>query len=225
MGGRPAAGARSATATGPALPAPTRQAGGGLLAEEPEQVGGALQVTALGRVRRGEEPDRSSPRAKAVSVDIVTPQPAAESRPVFRARKIPIGTTMPPRPASTGSATRRRCRSSPRSNSRRASRPTTKKKKVIKPLLTHSRRVKVRPTSPSRIVSGVSHAETYASGARLAHRSAASVARSSTPALPDSVRRNERSGAGKLRDHAVLPEKDLGRGVGSVRATPQSWAG
>jgi hypothetical protein len=130
------------------------------------------------------------------------------------------GTSMPPRPASTGSVTRRRCRSSPRSNSRRASSPTTKKKKVIKPLLTHSRRVNVSPTSPSRIVSMVSHAEAYASGARLAHTSAASVARSSTPALPDSVRRNERNGAGRLRDHGVLPEKGLGRRVGSVRAAP-----
>ena len=92
-------------------------------------------------------------------MDIVTPQPAAESRPAFRARKIATGTIMPPRPANTGSAARRRSRSSPRSNSRRASSPTTKKKKVIKPLLTHPRRVKVRTTSPSRIVSGVSHAE------------------------------------------------------------------
>ena len=34
--------------------------GGGLLAEEPEQVGGALQITARGRVRGGEEPDRET---------------------------------------------------------------------------------------------------------------------------------------------------------------------
>jgi hypothetical protein len=72
-------------------------------------------------------------------VDIVTPQPAAEFRPVLRARKMTTGTVMPPKPASTGSVARRRYRSSPRSNSRRASRPITKKKKVIKPPLTHSR--------------------------------------------------------------------------------------
>ena len=33
---------------------------GGLFAEEPEQVGSALQVTALGRVRRGEEPEHKT---------------------------------------------------------------------------------------------------------------------------------------------------------------------
>jgi hypothetical protein len=126
---------------------------------------------------------------------------------------------MPPRPANTGSATRRRCRSSPRSNSRRASSPTTKKKKVIKPLLTHSRRVKVRPTSPSRIVSGLSQTTAYASGARLAQISAATVANSNTPALPDSVCKNARSGAGRLRDHGVRPEKDLVGVAGSVTAT------
>ena len=48
-----------------------------------------------------------------MSVDIVIPQPAAEGRPAFRARKITTGTIMPPRPANTGRATRRRCRSSP----------------------------------------------------------------------------------------------------------------
>ena len=34
--------------------------GGGLLAEEPEQVGGAFQITARGLVRGGEEPDRKT---------------------------------------------------------------------------------------------------------------------------------------------------------------------
>ena len=47
-----------------------------------------------------------------------------------------IAVAIPPIAASTGRAKRLRARSSPRSNSRRASRPTTKKKKVISPLLT-----------------------------------------------------------------------------------------
>jgi hypothetical protein len=34
--------------------------GGGLLAEEPEQVGGAFQVTARRRVRGGNKPDRKT---------------------------------------------------------------------------------------------------------------------------------------------------------------------
>src|SRR3954469_21100598 len=46
---------------------------------------------------------------------------------------------MPPTDASNGSTKRRRSRKSPRSNSRRASRPSTKKKNVISPLFTHSR--------------------------------------------------------------------------------------
>jgi hypothetical protein len=70
----------------------------------------------------------------------------------------------------------------------------------------------VRPTSPRRIVSMVSHAEAYASGARLAHPSAASVARSSTPALPDSVRRNERNGADRLETTASCPKRYWARG-------------
>jgi hypothetical protein len=78
----------------------------------------------------------SMPSANAVSVDIAVPQPCAEPFPALAARKIATGTTMPPRPAASGSASRRRSRSSPMSKPRRASRPTTKKKNVIRPLLT-----------------------------------------------------------------------------------------
>jgi hypothetical protein len=76
----------------------------------------------------------SIPSANAVSVDMATPQPCAESWPAFSTRKIETGTIIPPRPAASGRASRRRSRSSPMSNSRRASRPTTKKKSVISPL-------------------------------------------------------------------------------------------
>jgi hypothetical protein len=77
----------------------------------------------------------SMPRAKAVSVDIAVPQPWADPCPALAARKIAIGTSMPATPAASGSVSRRRSRSSPMSNPRRASRPTTKKKNVIRPLL------------------------------------------------------------------------------------------
>jgi hypothetical protein len=61
---------------------------------------------------------------------------------------------MPPSPASNGSTTRRRSRSSPRSNSCRASSPTTKKKKLINPLLIHSASVIDTPASPTAMVTG-----------------------------------------------------------------------
>ena len=66
---------------------------------------------------------------------------------------------MPPRPATNGSANRRRSRSSPRSNSRRASSPTTKKKNVISPLFTQSRRSSATPEPPSVIESVVDQSE------------------------------------------------------------------
>ena len=64
---------------------------------------------------------------------------------------MPTAPAMPPIAASTGTIERRRSRSSPRSNSRRASRPTTKKKNVIRPLFTHSRSVRSSPSPPTRI--------------------------------------------------------------------------
>ena len=67
-----------------------------------------------------------------------------------------IATAMPPIAASSGSASLRRSRSSPRSNSRRASSPTTKKKNVIRPLFTHSRRESDTPAPPTSIDSVVS---------------------------------------------------------------------
>ena len=60
---------------------------------------------------------------------------------------------IPPIAASSGKAKRRRSLSSPRSNSRRASRPTTKKKNVISPLFTQWRRSSVTPAPPTSIES------------------------------------------------------------------------
>jgi len=94
------------------------------------------------RVRSGNRRPTSAsmPRANAVSVDIATPQPCADRCPALNARKIATGTTMPQTPVTNGSVTRRRSRSSPMSNSRRASSPTTKKKNVIRPVLIQPRR-------------------------------------------------------------------------------------
>ncbi len=66
---------------------------------------------------------------------------------------------MPLIAATIGSAKRRRSRSSPRSNSRRASSPTTKKKNVIRPLLTHSRRCSATPDPSTSIESVVSQTD------------------------------------------------------------------
>ena len=56
---------------------------------------------------------------------------------------------MPPTAASTGVATRRRSRSSPMSNSRRISSPTTKKKNAINPSLIQWRRSSDSSASPN----------------------------------------------------------------------------
>src|SRR5438067_12916336 len=120
---------------------------------------------------------------------------------------MPIGTAMPPSPASTGRATRRRCRSSPTSNSRRASRPTTKKKNVIRPLFTQWRRSSVTPESPMRTERRVRQTDSYDEASTFTHTSAAIVAASRKAALPVSVRRNPRSGVSRLRAQAVRSEK------------------
>ena len=91
----------------------------------------------------------SIPSAKAVSVDMATPQPAADDSPALTIRYSRTAVAMPMIPAVTGSSSRRRSRISPMSNSRRASRPTTKKKNVIRALLTQSTRVIANPEPPS----------------------------------------------------------------------------
>ena len=55
---------------------------------------------------------------------------------------------MPPIEASATTDSRARSRSAPMSNSRLASRPTTRKKNAIRPSLTHSRRSSEIPPSP-----------------------------------------------------------------------------
>jgi hypothetical protein len=119
---------------------------------------------------------------------------------------------MPPIPASSGNANRRRSRSSPRSNSRRASSPRTKKKNVIRPLFTHSRSSRETPDPPKSIESVFSQSESYDDASRFTHTSAATAAASKTTAPPVSVRRNSRSGVWMLRANAVRPEKDDARG-------------
>ncbi len=86
-----------------------------------------------------------------MSVDIAAPQPFAPGPPALIARKIAIGTRMPPSAATTGIAMRLRSRSCPRSSSRLASSPTTRKNSVMRPWLTHSRRSIAMPESPMRI--------------------------------------------------------------------------
>src|SRR5262245_21311862 len=113
-------------------------------------------------------------------------------------------TAMPPTAAARGSAARRRSRSPPRSSSRFASSPTTRKKNVISPWFTHSRSSSEMPWLPRRIDSSVVHTDSYElSQGELAHRSAATVAASSTSAPPDSVLRKSRTGAARFRAHAV----------------------
>src|SRR3954453_16048960 len=121
---------------------------------------------------------------------------------------------MPPIAASTGTVIRWRSRSSPRSSSRFASRPTTRKKNVISPWLSQWRRSSAMPASPSRTESSVLHSDAYESDhGEFAQISAASVAVSSTAALPVWLPRNARTGAARLRAHAVRP---LNAGAASV---------
>ena len=66
---------------------------------------------------------------------------------------------IPPIAAITGMPSRLRSRSSPRSSSRLASSPTTRKNSVINPSLTHSRRLWEIDWSPTAIDSFVAHSE------------------------------------------------------------------
>src|SRR4029450_8715958 len=102
----------------------------------------------------------------------------------------------PANPASTGSTPRRRSVSSPTERSRRPSRPMTKKKTAIRPLLIQWQRSISRWASPSTIEPSVAHNALYAPDhAELADTRATTVALAMSSALPDSVARNCRSGA------------------------------
>src|SRR3954454_2885332 len=149
-----------------------------------------------------------APSANAVSVDIATPQAWAAGRPALTARKIRAGTAMPASPAASGSARRDRSRRSPRSNSRRASSPTTKKKNVMSPLLTQPRRSRATDQSSSRISSSLVQKEWYDEVATLAQISASSAPARRNAALPDSVLRKRCRGVAMLFAHAVVPVND-----------------
>ena len=64
-------------------------------------------------------------------------------------------TAIPPIAAKSEIVMRRRSRNAPVSNSRRASSPTTRKKSVIRPSLTHSRSWSEMPSLPTRIDTSV----------------------------------------------------------------------
>src|SRR3954447_15272257 len=103
-------------------------------------------------------------------------------------------------------AIRRRSRSSPVSISRLASSPTTRKKNVIRPLLTQCRRSCEIPECPTWIESFVVQTDSYElDQGEFAHRSAATAAHNSTTALPVSVLRKSRTGEARFRDQAVRP--------------------
>lgn len=109
------------------------------------------------------------------------------------------------------------------SNSRRASRPTTKKNRVISPLFTHSRSPRETPPDPMRTDSSVCQKDAYEPGPRLAQARARSAAVSSTAALPVSVRRKSRSGPWALVPHSVCPDRrglSGGSGGSSGTVTP-----
>src|SRR6266508_4510183 len=129
---------------------------------------------------------------------------------------MPTGTSIPPRPATRGNANRRRSRSSPRSNSRRASRPTTKKKHVISPLFTQWRRSSSTPAPPRSIESIVPQSDLYDDASTFTHMSAATAAASKNAAPPVSVRRNSRRGVSMLRAQAVRPENADGLPFGAL---------
>ncbi len=135
---------------------------------------------------------------------------------------------MPPIAASTGTASRRRSRSSPRSSSRLASSPTTRKNSVIRPSLTQWRRSVEMPPPPIRIASCVDHSERYESDhGEFAHASATTAAASTTIALAVSAPRKSRTGAVRLRAHAVRPAPgpSVERGAAAPSAaTPASGA-
>ena len=98
-----------------------------------------------------------TPRAKAMSVAMGMPQPAAPSVPALMARYISAGTTAPPTAAATGSAAPRTEDSSPTSTSRLISRPTTKKNTAISPSLIQWVRSLETESSPTPTVSLVCH--------------------------------------------------------------------
>src|SRR3984957_14414682 len=125
----------------------------------------------------------------------------------------------PPSAEIAGRAIRRRSRNCPISISRRASRPVTKKKKVIRPSLIQWRRSWDIPLLPIWMDSLVVHKDSYElDQGELAHIKATSTAPKSTAAPPVSVVRKSRTGVARLRAQAVRSVKVEDRGASEPEA-------
>src|ERR1700753_4049477 len=111
---------------------------------------------------------------------------------------------MPPSPAATGRSRRRGFRSSPRSNSRRASSPPTRRKTVVRPLFTQVRRTRLAAIAPTRTRNTQDQNPSYPAGLTLTQTRAETIVASRIRALPDSVRKKSRSGV------AAGPGTDMG---------------
>ena len=103
--------------------------------------------------------------------------------------------------------------------SRRASRPVTRKKKVISPSLIQWRRSWEIPLLPIWIDSLVLHSDSYElDQGELAHIQATNTAPRSTAAPPVSVVRKSRTGVARLRAQAVRSVKVGDRGASRSKA-------
>ena len=89
-----------------------------------------------------------------MSVEITTPQASACPLEKVNSAKIAAGTMSPATAAVMGTTARARSVSSPIVSSRLTSSPTRKKKKVMRPSLTTSCRVKAASIPPAEIDSG-----------------------------------------------------------------------
>ena len=137
-----------------------------------------------------------------------------------------IGTVMPPIAPNTGTASRLRSRSSPRSSWRLASRPTTRKNSVISPSLTQVRKSAAIPVLPTWIESSVRHTDSYVCHhGEFAHTSAAIAAPSMTNAPPASVLKKLRTGAARFLAHAVRPLNGTASVVTLIAAAYSSSGG
>ena len=94
-----------------------------------------------------------TPTANAMSVAIGIPQPSTPSPPRLNTTYRPAGTIIPPRAAIAGIAARLGSASSPSTNSRLISSPTTKKKIAIRPSFTQCSNDSSRWKSPNSISS------------------------------------------------------------------------
>ena len=139
-----------------------------------------------------------TPRAKAMSVAIGTPQPRAAVPPPASARKIKAGSTAPPIAAAMGRVARRSVASSPTRISRLISRPTTRKNTAIRPSLTQWRSDSDRCRPPRSMASSVPHRSAYAdANGEFAHNSATAAAAMRSTPLEALARENSRNGASR----------------------------